>query len=56
MAFAFEKLQVYQKAVTFADAVFTVTRDLPRGFFFLGNQFSLTSVGPPVLSVGDRAK
>ncbi|MGD0770169.1 MAG: four helix bundle protein [Tepidisphaeraceae bacterium] len=40
MAFAFEKLQVYQKAVSFADAVCTITRDLPRGYFFLGDQLS----------------
>jgi len=40
MPFAFEKLQVYQKAITFADAVCTITRDLPRGYFFLGDQLS----------------
>jgi four helix bundle protein len=40
MAFAFEKLLVYQKAIAFADAVCTVTRDLPRGYFFLGDQLS----------------
>jgi four helix bundle protein len=40
MAFAFEKLQVYQKAITFADAICTITRDLPRGYFFLANQLS----------------
>jgi four helix bundle protein len=38
MPFAFEKLQVYQKAVTFADAVCTLTRDFPRGYFFLADQ------------------
>jgi len=43
MAFAFEKLQVYQKAITFADAVCTITRDLPRGYFFLGDQLSRAS-------------
>jgi four helix bundle protein len=40
MAFAFEKLQVYQKAVTFADNVCTLTRDLPRGYFFLADQLT----------------
>jgi hypothetical protein len=40
MAFAFENLLVYQKAITFADAVCTITRDLPRGYFFLGDQLS----------------
>ncbi len=40
MAFAFEKLQVYQKAITFADSICTLTRDLPRGYFFLADQLS----------------
>src|SRR5580698_9246827 len=44
MAFAFEKLLVYQKAITFADEICTITRDLPRGFFFLGNQLSRASL------------
>jgi len=40
MAFAFEKLLVYQKAITFADAICTITRELPRGYFFLADQLS----------------
>ena len=40
MPFAFEKLQVYQKAVTFADAVCTLTRDFSRGYFFLADQLN----------------
>jgi four helix bundle protein len=40
MAFAFEKLRVYQKSITFADSICTLTRDLPRGYFFLANQLS----------------
>jgi four helix bundle protein len=44
MAFAFEKLQVYQKAITFADSVCTITRELPRGYFFLGDQLSRASL------------
>ena len=40
MAFAFEKLQVYQKSVAFADAICTLTRELPRGYFFLADQFN----------------
>lgn len=40
MTFAFEKLHVYQKAIAFADAVCTLTRDLPRGYFFLGDQLN----------------
>ena len=44
MAFAFEKLQVYQKAIAFADAICTITRELPRGYFFLGDQLSRASL------------
>jgi len=40
MAFAFEKLNVYQKAVTFADAICTLTRGVPRGYFFLADQLN----------------
>ncbi len=40
MAFAFEKLLVYQKAVAFADAVCTLTKAFPRGYFFLADQLN----------------
>jgi len=40
MSFAFEKLLVYQKAITFADAVCTLTRSFPRGYFFLADQLN----------------
>jgi four helix bundle protein len=40
MAFAFEKLQVYQKAIVFADAVCTLTKSFPRGYFFLADQLN----------------
>ncbi len=40
MPFAFEKLHVYQKAITFADAICTLTRDFPRGYFFLADQLN----------------
>jgi len=40
MAFAFEKLQVYQKAVAFADAICTLTKGFPRGYFFLADQLN----------------
>jgi len=40
MSFAFEKLQVYQKAISFANGVCTLTRDLPRGYFFLADQLN----------------
>ncbi len=38
MAFAFEKLQVYQKAIAFADVVCSLTKGFPRGCFFLADQ------------------
>jgi four helix bundle protein len=44
MSFAFEKLPVYQKAIGFADAVCTITRDLRRAYFFLGDQLSCASL------------
>ena len=40
MAFAFERLMVYQKAVAFADAVCTLTKGIPRGYFFLADQLN----------------
>ena len=40
MPFAFEKLLVYQKALDFADAVCTLTRGVPRGYFFLADQLN----------------
>jgi len=40
VTFAFEKLHVYQKAVALADAVCRLTKDLPRGYFFLADQLN----------------
>jgi four helix bundle protein len=40
MPFAFEKLHVYQKSINFADNICTLTRDLPRGYFFLADQLN----------------
>jgi four helix bundle protein len=40
MSFAFEKLHVYQRSITFANAICTLTRDLPRGYFFLADQLN----------------
>ena len=40
MSFIFEKLQVYQKAINFADDVCTLTRSFPRGYFFLADQLN----------------
>ena len=38
IAFAFEKLAFYQKAVDFADQIAALTEDFPRGYGFLADQ------------------
>ncbi|MBS0265608.1 MAG: four helix bundle protein [Planctomycetes bacterium] len=40
MAFAFEKLVVYQKSVDFADQVCETTEQFPRGYGFLVDQLN----------------
>jgi four helix bundle protein len=40
MPFAFEKLFVYQKAIDFANAVCSLTKEFPRGYFFLADQLN----------------
>jgi four helix bundle protein len=40
MAFMFENLQVYQKAVDFADRVASRTETYPRGYYFLVDQLN----------------
>ncbi len=40
MPFAFEKLVVYQQAVTFVDAACSLTRGFPRGYFFPADQLN----------------
>jgi four helix bundle protein len=40
MAFVFEKLNVYQKAIAFADEVCTLTKGFARGHFFLADQLN----------------
>jgi hypothetical protein len=49
--FRFEKLEVWQKAIEFSDAVYRVTRSFPAD-----ERFGLTSQGPTVicLRVGQR--
>src|SRR5262245_33876691 len=44
MAFAFENLLVYQKALTFADAILSFSRRLPRGYLFLADQLNRASL------------
>jgi four helix bundle protein len=40
MAFAFEKLHVYQKAVSFSDNISQLTMGFPRGFYYLADQLN----------------
>jgi four helix bundle protein len=40
MAFMFEKLEVYQKAVDFAEKVTKITEQFPRGYYFLTDQLN----------------
>lgn len=44
MAFAFEKLIVYQKAVDFADRVAAFTEQFPRGYGYLTDQLNRASL------------
>lgn len=44
MAFAFEKLLVYQKAVDFADSICAMTESFPRGYGFLADQINRASL------------
>ena len=40
MPFMFENLQVYQKAVDFADHIASQTEKFPRGYYFLIDQLN----------------
>jgi four helix bundle protein len=40
MAFMFENLDVYQKAVNFTDEVTALTSTFPRGYYFLADQLN----------------
>ena len=44
MAFAFEKLLVYQKSVDFADQICITTENFPRGYGFLSDQLNRASL------------
>ncbi len=35
MAFMFENLEVYQKAIDFAEQITNLTEQFPRGYYFL---------------------
>lgn len=44
MTFMFERLEVYQKAVDFADEIAVLTEGFPRGYGFLVDQLNRASV------------
>ena len=44
MAFAFEKLIVYQKAIAYADHICALTEGFPRGYGFLSDQLNRAAV------------
>ncbi len=44
MAFAFEKLVVYQKAVNFADKICETTSKFPNGYYYLRDQLNRASL------------
>ena len=44
MAFAFEKLDVYQKAVDFTNEICNLTRNFPKGYYFLADQLNRASL------------
>ncbi len=44
MPFLFEKLEVYQKALTFAERASTLTAGFPRGSWYLADQFNRASL------------
>jgi len=44
MAFAFEKLIIYQKSVSFADRICELTGGFPRGYWFLVDQLNRASL------------
>src|SRR5262249_2327649 len=44
MAFMFERLEVYQKSVAFADQIVALTQEFPRGYGFLVDQLARASL------------
>ena len=40
MAFMFENLEVYQKAIDFAEQMTSLTEQFPRGYYFLTDQLN----------------
>lgn len=42
--FLFEKLEVYQKALSFAERISTLTASFPRGYWYLADQLNRASL------------
>jgi len=40
MAFIFENLDVYKKAIDFADEIYKLTKDFPKGNYYLADQLN----------------
>jgi len=40
MAFLFEKLDVYKKAVDFTDEIYELTKEFPKGNYYLADQLN----------------
>jgi four helix bundle protein len=47
MAFAFERLIVYQRAIDFSDNVCELTTTFPRGYYFLTDQLNRAALSIP---------
>jgi len=44
MAFMFENLEVYQKALDLSEQIITLTESFPRGYYFLTDQLNRASL------------
>ena len=44
MPFMFEKLEVYQKAVDFADTIARITQGFPKGTYYISDQLNRASL------------
>ncbi len=54
MAFTFEKLIVYQKAISFADRICALTEPFPRGYGFLSDQLNRAFIS--IAAIGKSEK
>lgn len=54
MPFMFENLEVYQKAVNFADRIMQTTAAFPKGYYYLADQLNRAALsGPTNLAEGN---